>query len=75
MPALNPYHDAPVVPSSPQYLLNNGFGGFLNQQKEITEGTKSNRLPNNHAPLRSTSGERSMPNHHYGSVADGVGGI
>ena len=31
MGALNPYHDAPVVPSSPQYLLNNGFGGFLNQ--------------------------------------------
>ena len=73
MGALNPYHDAPVVPSSPQYLLNNGFGGFLNQQKEITEGTKSSRLPNNHAPLRSTSGERgqAMPNH-YGSVADGI---
>ena len=74
---MHPYHDAagPVVvmPSSPQYLLNNGFGAFIsaatNKEKAGTA------RPNNHAPLRSTSGERSTiaanQHHHYGST-DGV---
>lgn len=60
-----PYNDVPLGTSSPKYMTNRGFNGFIS----LANGG----LPvNQHAPLRSTSGERNTqhPSQFIGAAND-----